>query len=174
MVFWKIISVLTKFWESSPGKFDLFLWYFFLLENRIPADTRRQNNVVITSLRRFNVRTTSFWRRVSAGMCSCGKKALLKILMCSSTFCLSWKILCVLENLYKKSLLEIFVCRVKIHLWTFRTFGFIRGERVLKYKNILICKNTYCVKNTLRTLQLTNVFGSNLIYMRRLILLKRE
>ena len=28
----KIVSVLTKFWESSPGKFDLFLWYFFLLE----------------------------------------------------------------------------------------------------------------------------------------------
>ena len=31
MVSWKIVSVLTKFWESSPGKFDLFLWYFFLL-----------------------------------------------------------------------------------------------------------------------------------------------
>ena len=27
-----IICVLTKFWETSPGKFDLFLWYFFLLE----------------------------------------------------------------------------------------------------------------------------------------------
>ena len=26
-------SYLVKFWESSPGKFDLFLWYFFLLEN---------------------------------------------------------------------------------------------------------------------------------------------
>ena len=33
MVSWKIVSVLTKFWESSPGKFDLFFWYFFLLEN---------------------------------------------------------------------------------------------------------------------------------------------
>ena len=33
MVSWKIVSVLTKFRESSPGKFDLFLWYFFLLEN---------------------------------------------------------------------------------------------------------------------------------------------
>ena len=33
IVSWKIISVITKFWESSPGKFDLFLWYFFLLEN---------------------------------------------------------------------------------------------------------------------------------------------
>jgi len=33
MVSWKIVSVLTKFGESSPRKFDLFLWYFFLLEN---------------------------------------------------------------------------------------------------------------------------------------------
>ena len=30
MASWKIVSVLTEFWESSPGKFDLF---FFLLEN---------------------------------------------------------------------------------------------------------------------------------------------
>ena len=27
MVSWKIVSVLTQIWESSPGKFDLFLWY---------------------------------------------------------------------------------------------------------------------------------------------------
>ena len=33
MISWKIVSVLTKFRESSPGKFDLFLRYFFLLEN---------------------------------------------------------------------------------------------------------------------------------------------
>ena len=45
-LFWKIWSVLmvflsprksscalTKFWTRSPGKFDLFLWSFFLLEN---------------------------------------------------------------------------------------------------------------------------------------------
>ena len=31
---WKILCVLTKFWTRSPGNFDLFLWYFFLLENR--------------------------------------------------------------------------------------------------------------------------------------------
>ena len=33
MASWKIVCVLTKFWESSPRKFDLFLWYFCLLEN---------------------------------------------------------------------------------------------------------------------------------------------
>ena len=34
MVSCKIVCVLTKYWESSPGKFDLkILWYFFLLEN---------------------------------------------------------------------------------------------------------------------------------------------
>ena len=33
MVSRKIVSVLTKSWESSPGKFDLFVWYFLLLEN---------------------------------------------------------------------------------------------------------------------------------------------
>ena len=36
MVSWKIVCVLTKFSESPPGKFDLFLWYlrhlFFILE----------------------------------------------------------------------------------------------------------------------------------------------
>ena len=35
MVSWKIVCVLTKFQESSTGKFDLSLWYFFLLENRM-------------------------------------------------------------------------------------------------------------------------------------------
>ena len=33
MVSGKIVFILTKSWESSHGKFDLFLWYFFLLEN---------------------------------------------------------------------------------------------------------------------------------------------
>ena len=32
---WKIICVLTKFWTRSHGKFDLFLRYFLLLENRM-------------------------------------------------------------------------------------------------------------------------------------------
>ena len=32
---WKILCVLTKFWTRSPGNFDLFLWYFLLLENRM-------------------------------------------------------------------------------------------------------------------------------------------
>ena len=32
---WKVLCVLTKFWTRSPGNFDLFLWYFFLLENRM-------------------------------------------------------------------------------------------------------------------------------------------
>ena len=35
MVSWKIVCVLTKFRENSPGNFYLFLWYFFLLENRM-------------------------------------------------------------------------------------------------------------------------------------------
>ena len=30
---WKILCVITKFWTRSPWKFDLFLLYFFLLEN---------------------------------------------------------------------------------------------------------------------------------------------
>ena len=37
--FWKILCVLTKFWTRSPGKFDLFLLYFFLLENRMCSST---------------------------------------------------------------------------------------------------------------------------------------
>ena len=32
---WKILCVLTKFWARSLGRFDLFLWYFYLLENRM-------------------------------------------------------------------------------------------------------------------------------------------
>ena len=32
---WKILSDLTKFWTRSPGNFNLFLWYFFFLENRM-------------------------------------------------------------------------------------------------------------------------------------------
>ena len=32
---WKMLCVLTKFWTRSHGKFDLFLWYFLLLENRM-------------------------------------------------------------------------------------------------------------------------------------------
>ena len=32
---WKILCVLTKFLTRSPGKFDLFLWYFFFLEIRM-------------------------------------------------------------------------------------------------------------------------------------------
>ena len=48
MVSWKIVCVLTKFRENSPGKSYVFLQNF--------------------------------------------EKALLKIFMCSSTFCLFWKI----------------------------------------------------------------------------------
>ena len=32
---WKILCVLTNFWTRFLGKFDLFLLYFFLLENRM-------------------------------------------------------------------------------------------------------------------------------------------
>ena len=32
-VSWKIVCVVTKFWENFPGEFDLFLQYYFLLEN---------------------------------------------------------------------------------------------------------------------------------------------
>ena len=28
-----VFCVLAEFWENYPGKFDVFLWYFFLLEN---------------------------------------------------------------------------------------------------------------------------------------------
>ena len=48
-------------WESSPGIFYLFLWYFFP----------------------FGKSCVFLWNF---------EKALLDILMCSSTFCLSWKI----------------------------------------------------------------------------------
>ena len=42
MISWKILCVLTKFWTRSPWKFDLFLWYFFFLENRIVCGILRK------------------------------------------------------------------------------------------------------------------------------------
>ena len=66
MVSWKIVSVLTKFWESSPGKFICSYGFF----------PPRKSYVF---LRNF-------------------EKALREILICSSTFCLSWKI----WSLFKK------------------------------------------------------------------------
>ena len=75
MVSWKIVSVLTKFWESSPGKFDLFSWLFFLLENLMCS-----NEIWTRSPRNFDLFLWYFWR-----MCSCG--ILRK---------LSWKFWCVL------------------------------------------------------------------------------
>ena len=72
--------------EKALGKFDLFIWYFFFLEN------------LICVLTKFWTRSPKIWSvlmlifLLENLMCLWNfEKALLEILMCFSTYCFSWK-----------------------------------------------------------------------------------
>ena len=117
MVSWKILSVLTKSWESSPGKFDLFLWYFFLLENLLCSKEILDKiswKICDLFLRYFLLLENRMFLQNF-------EKSLPEILMCSNKCYLSCKIWCVLikelclllENLrflLHPSLLENLMC----------------------------------------------------------------
>ena len=80
--------VLTKFRERSPGKFDLFFRYFFiswkilcvLILDKISWNFLSVVLMIFLPLGKSYEFLQNF------------EKALLEILMCSSIFCLSWKI----------------------------------------------------------------------------------
>ena len=103
MVSWKIVSVLTKFRESSPGKFDLFLQYFLKI---LCVPTKFWTR----SPGKFDLFLRYFFLLKSCVFLQNFEKALLEILMCSSIFCLSWKI-CVLVPFLV--LLENLMCSYK-------------------------------------------------------------
>ena len=82
MVSWKIVCVLTKFRENSPGKCDLFLWYFFLLENLMCS-----NEILDKISGKFWSIFLWYFFLLENRMCSCG--ILRK---------LSWRFWCVLVH----------------------------------------------------------------------------
>ena len=115
MVSWKNVCVLTKYRESSPGKFDLFLWYFFLLMENLMCSNEILDKI---SWKFWSVLMIFLPPGKSHVFLQNFEKALLEILICSSIFCLSWKIyinvlipfLVLLENLMSSSgNLEVFL-----------------------------------------------------------------
>ena len=125
MVFWKIVSVLTKFWESSPGKNLVcyygisFFWKIFMCSDEIFDKKIVCLLMIISPPGKLYV----FLRNWESSLCvllhfaSPGKFTYVLVL-----FCFSWKSRCVLikelclllENSYvfllHPSLMENLMC----------------------------------------------------------------
>ena len=117
----------TKFWEISPGKFDLFFWYFFFLEN-LMCSNEILDKISWKNLICFYV---IFSPGKSYAFLQNSEKALQEILMCSSII------------FFYQVLLENLMCSYKVICPLLENSYFFLLHRSLLERKLLIMENVW-------------------------------
>ena len=159
MVSWKIVSVLTKSWENSPGKFDLFLWYSFSWK-------------ILCVL-------TKFWTR-SHGKFDLFIRYFLLLENCMFSCRIlrkfSWKFGCVLVHFASPGkficVLVLFLILLENLMCSYKRIMSSPGKFEVFLLHPSLLENLMCSRNLLKKslLEKKNRYFSNILAARRLLL----